>query len=108
MSQGIEFSPLPRHAAFLNVVERFHQEIKKISSKTGKPLEECALILNKLPFSRLPAKIKNTTPEKLFTENDPYLLKQVCEILNHRSKLRHRTSLRSRGSNYNLKLYNYL
>ena len=99
--KGIIFRPLTRESPFLNLVERYHQEVKKIALISEVYLEEAAGMLNYLPFTNIPAgmKARKISPALLFYENDCTLIQEVCKFLENESEKRHTRSQRLRGRN---------
>lgn len=96
---NIKFSPLSRESPFLNMIERYHGELKKISKKSKISLQEATPILNALPFSKTPPNCKIISPEKLFHGNNPEMLKIVCDFLEKESLRRKLRSIELRGKN---------
>lgn len=90
-----------RESPFLNLLERYHQEIKKISQRSSVSIAESISILNDLPFTRTPpgAKFKNVSAAYLFFSNDRAILKSVCDFLESQSKQRSLRSSELRGKN---------
>ena len=97
----IEYQPLSRESPFLNLVERFHAEMKKIADRNNFDLERAVYILNKLSFTSLPKNfnIKMITPELLYIENNTSLIKEVGKFLEAISQRRSTRSTELRGHN---------
>ena len=97
----IEFQPLSRESPFLNLVERFHAEMKKIADRNNFDLERAVYILNKLSFTSLPKgfNIKMVTPELLYIDNDTSLIEEVGKFLGELSQRRSTRSTELRGHN---------
>ena len=101
MENGIDFKPVARESPFLNPVERYHKECKKIALRCSGTMEEAANMLNYLPFSSVPAnlKVKNICPATLFYSNNKKLIEAVCSFLEQESKRRQTRSEKLRGKN---------
>lgn len=98
---NIKLDPITRESPWLNMVERYHQEIKKIAVKSDKSIQESINILNNLPFSNTPsgAVFRCISPATLFFENDKKLLKSVCKFLEIESGKRNLRNKELRGYN---------
>ena len=101
IQNGIDFKPVSRESPFLNPVERYHQEAKRIALTSQVTMEEAADMLNNLPFSTVPAgmKVKNICPASLFYSNNKQLIIEVCKFLEQESEKRATRSERLRGKN---------
>ena len=101
LENGIDFKPVARESPFLNPVERYHRECKKIALRCSGTMEEAANMLNYLPFSTVPAnlKVKNICPATLFYSNNTRLVEEVCTFLEQESKRRQTRSEKLRGRN---------
>ena len=101
VQKGVTLKPLPRESPFLNMVERYHQEIKNISEKSECQLDHAVSILNDLPFSKGPpgVKLKHFTPADLFFNNDKVLIGLICDFLENQSEKRSLRSEQLRGKN---------
>lgn len=97
----IEHQTLTRESPFLNLVERYHKEVKNIATKSKLSIEKSIDILNNLPFSKTPVGVqfKLITPAKLYFENDKKLLKLICNFLENESNRRSDKNKEIRGSN---------
>lgn len=98
---NIEHQVLTRESPFLNLVERYHQEIKAIAVKSDVSFERAIDMLNNLPFSNTPpgVEFKNISPAKLFFENDKKLIKIICDFLENESRKRSERGKDLRGIN---------
>ena len=101
LEHGIDFKPVARESPFLNPVERYHREAKRIALTSQVTLEEAADTLNNLPFSTVPAglKVRNICPAALYYSNNKQLIIEVCKFLEQESKRRVTRSERLRGKN---------
>ena len=99
--KGIKFCPVTRESPWLNCVERYHQEVKKIANRSNINLIDAVDILNDLPFSSAPSgiKFKKISPSTLFFENDKEILLDICNFLEEESKKRSTRSEKLRGKN---------
>lgn len=99
--ENIEFCPLSRESPFLNLLERYHLEIKKIASRSGVSIRDSIEILNNLPFASTPsgAKFKTISPAYLFFENNKEILNSVCHFFEQQSQNRKLRSQELRGKN---------
>lgn len=99
--QNIDLCPLPRESPFLNMVERYHQELKKIAQRSNISLKESVDILNNLPFPSTPSgvKFKKISPAHLFFNNDQKALEAVCNFFENESRKRQTRSENLRGKN---------
>ena len=99
----VEFSHIPRHSPQCNLVERIHQEIKKIYRKNNsKTLFEATDWYNNRVFCQLPAKFKSEklSPNYLFHKNPQILLKKFCDFRRQQSENRQTRQQTLRGANF--------
>lgn len=98
---NFQFCPITRESPWLNMVERYHQEIKNIARKSDLSIQKSINILNNLPFSRTPSGsvFKCISPAELFFKNDTKLLKSVCNFLEQESTKRITRQKELRGIN---------
>ena len=99
--KDIKLCPLTRESPWLNVLERYHQEAKKMADRAGCTLIEAIETLNSLPFSKAPpgTNFKKISPATLFFENDKETLHQICDFLELESGKRSTRSAKLRGKN---------
>lgn len=95
----IVHQPLTRESPFLNIVERYHAELKKVSKTTSVNLEVAAGIVNSYPFSKTPKGCRNISPEILLFGNDIELIRLICDFLEKQSEYRRTRSEKLRGQN---------
>lgn len=101
LKKEIEICPITRESPWLNMVERYHAEIKAIATKSDKSIQDSINILNNLPFSKTPqgSIFKKISPAELFFKNDTKILKEVCKFLKASSISRNLRGKELRGIN---------
>ena len=104
LENNIEQQCVPRHSPFTILVERYHKELKKISTVSDCSFEKAALILNNLPFTNRPRGLnwRNITPNSLYHYNDKVAIKILGSYLEMKSKERASRKMELRGKNLEL------